>query len=233
MHISKIGTASLVATAFVLAQGAAHAANLSFSGASATFEQTFAGTWTAAQSIDGLIPAPGTPSSGWAIFDNGVTASQTALFELSTPLAPGAYTLTYTLTQNYGSNHTLDTFSLAYTTAAGPGLASPQTLVSISSASSSGGATLTPTGGNIDASGTPLATDVYTIVANINAGAPVTGLFLNAIDNPGAGPGRQGNGNFVLTEFAVNAAPVPEPAQWALMAAGLAAISFVAKRRNS
>lgn len=222
--------ASLAAAAFSLF--AAQAGAVTFSAASATFAQSFDAAWMAAKAIDGSIT--NAAGDGWAIFDNtnAATSSQTALFTLQTPLAAGAYTLTYTLSQIYGTNHVLDTFSLAYTTAAGPVLASAQTLVSISSATSSAGAILTASGGNIDASGTLPATDIYTIVASINAGAPVTGLFLNAIDNAGVGPGRQANGNFVLTEFQVSAAPVPEPAQLVMLAVGLVAVNLAAKRRN-
>ncbi len=236
MKLSALHIASASAAMILMCHSAANAAVLSFSSGVASFEQSFDGAWTAAKAIDGLIPATGVPSSGWAIFDlsTSTTASQSALFTLQTPLAAGAYTLIYTLTQAYGTNHTLDTFSLAYTTAAGPVLASIQTLVNISSAISSGGATLSlPVTGNVDASGPLPATDVYTIVASINSATPVTGLFLNVIDIAGAGPGRQSNGNFVLTEFAVDVSPVPEPAQWALLAAGMAALRFAVKRRKS
>ena len=226
----------LIATTAATTLGlvAAQAGAVTFSSASATFEQSFDNAWTAARSIDGDIS--NNAGNGWAIFDflNLTTSSQTALFTLQSPLAAGAYTLTYTLTQSYGTNHTLDTFSLAYTTAAGPVLASLQTLVGINSAISANGATMgLPSLGNIDVSGTDPLTDVYTITATINAASPVTGLFLNAIDNAGVGPGRQGNGNFVLSEFAVVATPVPEPGQWALILAGLSVVGMVARRRRN
>ena len=213
---------------------AAQAGAVTFSSASATFEQSFDAAWTAAKAIDGDTSS--NTGNGWAIFDNtnSTTSSQTALFTLQSPLAAGAYTLTYTLTQNYGTNHTLDTFSLAYTTAAGPVLASLQTLVGIDSAISGNGATMNlPSLGNIDVSGLNPLTDVYTITATINAASPLTGLFLNVIDNAGAGPGRNANGNFVLSEFSVVATPVPEPDQWALILAGLSVVGVVARRRRN
>ena len=54
-----------------------------------------------------------------------------------------------------------------------------------------------------------IGTDTYTISASINSASPITGIFLDAIKNPslpGGGPGGQyGNGNFVVSEFTLDA----------------------------
>ncbi len=234
---TSLKSAALLGMSLLLAHGAASAANLAFSSATASFEQTVAGSWTAAKAIDGIVPAVGdlAGGAGWAIFNNGVTGSETALFTLSAPLSAGSYVLTYTLSQNYGDSHVLDTFSLGYTTAATPTLASTQAMVSITSASATNGLSLaTPSMGNLDATGTLTGnlTSVYTITAQINSAAPITGLTLNAIDNPTSDPGLQANGNFVLSEFTVAATPVPEPSEWAMFAAGLAVIGQVVRHRR-
>ena len=133
----KFTSSILAIAASALVSGGANAAALSFSSASATFEQNSSGLWTAALAIDGNTTSTGLPS-GWAIFNDvtGKTDSQTALFTLATPLAAGSYSFTYTLFQALGlGSHTLGDFSLAFTTAAGPVLASSQTLVNLSSAS--------------------------------------------------------------------------------------------------
>jgi hypothetical protein len=181
-------------------------------------------------------------SNGWAIFRGAGAAddthSETALFTLASPLAAGPQTLTFTIIQNYPDFiHVLGDFSLAYTSAAAPTLASGQTAVSITSALSTvAGTVMTPTGGTISVTGTLQPTDTYTITATINPATPVTGFFLNAIDTngdlvPGGGPGRQPvNGNFVVTEFLISA--VPEPAAWVLTLAGLAGLALRARSRR-
>ena len=81
--------------------------------------------------------------NGWAIFrNNGLpdqTQSETALFTLLTPVTAGAKSFTLTIYQNYGTGansfHVLGDFSLAYTTAAAPTLASAATAMTIVSAS--------------------------------------------------------------------------------------------------
>ena len=229
--MSKLAMSGAVLAALMAVQGAAQA--VTFSSAAATFEQ--AGGWTATKAMDGLIPASGALNSGWAISDfaGDHTESQTALFTLTTPLAQGTYTLVYTLTQNYGSQHTLDTFSLAVANSGAPALLGAQTPVSITAATATGGAALSFTGANVDASGPSPVTSVYTITATIASATPITGLYLNALNFPATGPGRQpSNGNFVLTEFAVAATPVPEPSQWALMGAGLAVVSQLVRQRK-
>jgi Ca2+-binding RTX toxin-like protein len=88
-------------------------------------------------------------------------------------------------------------------------LLSPQTPVSIQGASSLNGTTFTfPSPGELLAN-TSAGTDTYTITATINSDSPITGIFLDALKNsslPGGGPGGQyPNGNFVVSEFTLDA----------------------------
>jgi hypothetical protein len=130
------------------------------------------------------------------------------------PLPAGRYNLTFRPYQNYYGNpgHILGDFALDYTTAATPTLASPQTPVSIQSASSLNGTTFSPLGAGellANTSHNAIGTDTYTISALVDSTAPITGIFLDAIKNPalpGGGPGGQyGNGNFVVSEFTLDA----------------------------
>lgn len=78
------------------------------------------------------------------------------------------------------------------------------------SATSTGGATLTvQPDGAVLASGAAPDADTYTIVASTDA-TGVSGIRLEALSHdslPSKGPGRAENGNFVLNEFLVTAAP--------------------------
>jgi len=65
----------------------------------------------------------------------------------------------------------------------------------------------------IVASGACPDKDIYTIVAQIE-GQTITAVHLEVLADaslPSGGPGRQGNGNFHLTEFAVTVAPADNP----------------------
>lgn len=202
--------------------------------ATASFEQI---NFTAAGSID--INAN---TQGWAIGSPGggdVTLTQSAVFPTISPIDipdDNIADFTFTLDQLLGSQHTLGLFRLYYTTDAAPELASAWTAFDPTSATDTGGATLTIDGaGFTDAvlvSGANPATNTYNVTASTTSDL-ITGFMLEAIDVNGTnatvvnglgtgGPGRQGNGNFVLTTFAVdvNFAPVPEPASLALLAAG-------------
>ena len=92
-------------------------------------------------------------------------------------------------------------FSLGYTTDATPNLSSVFTPFTITAATSLNGSTLTSLGnGELLDSGLLPITDVYTITVTSDSADPITGLFLNAINDPTnglptGGPGRfYGNG---------------------------------------
>jgi hypothetical protein len=86
--------------------------------------------------------------------------------------------------------------------------------LSITGATSLNGTTFSfPAPGQILAGGPVPATEVYTITAEVNSAAPITGFFLNVIDDPNngfptGGPGRFSNGNFEITEFMASASPI-------------------------
>ena len=207
--------------------GSAHADPVIFSSATATFHQTFDRDWNPAEMINGDTSA----SNGWAIFRNGgggdQTLSETALFTLQSPLSAGPESVTFNLFQNHGEQHLLGNFSLAYTTDVAPTLSSTQTMFSVVSATSQNGTTFSfPAAGQLLVTNPNTApnTDVYTIFANANSAAPITGFFLNAINDPtdGLATGGPGivpsNGNFVVSEFTADLAgpATPEPGSVAL-----------------
>lgn len=235
--LSKTLLHTAVAALTLATAGNAHAAAVVFSSATATFNQTFDRNWNASEMIDGIISGV----NGWAIFDPiSGTSSQTALFTLATPLSAGSYILTFEIDQQYERQHNLGNFSLSYTTAGSPTLVSAMTSIIPTSASAISGATFTsPTPDELLVGGVNPATDSYTISATISSGSAITGIFLNAIDNPANGlptngPGRQPtNGNFVVSEFVLDAVAVPEPSSWALMIAGFGLAGAGLRRRTA
>src|SRR5262249_41004204 len=161
---------------------------LSFSGAVATFYETDGSlVFYPSQMIDGNFTSY---TNGWAIYrDNGSadqTQSETALLTLSAPLAAGGYYFTFNLFQVHRYPcHVLGDFSLGYATDSSPTLTSTETPFTIIGASSLNGTTFTfPAQGQILAGGPVPATDVYTITVDVNSARPITGIFLNAIDDP-------------------------------------------------
>jgi ribosomal protein L6P/L9E len=198
--------------------------SVKFSSAVATFYEV-QNNWAPSQMIDGIFtgppPSPGQDATyggvnGWSVFDfaTGMADGADALLTFATPLFAGQYNLTFRIYQNYYGNpgHILGDFALDYTTAASPTLSSPQTPVSIQSESSLNGTTfsvLSPGELLAHTSHNSIGTDTYTISALVDSAAPITGIFLDAIKNPalpGGGPGGQyGNGNFVVSEFTLDA----------------------------
>ena len=157
----------------------------------------------------------GAQGNGWSVFDfvTGIADAADALLTLASPLPAGQYNLTFTIYQNYcNPGHILGDFALDYTTAASPTLSSPQIPVSIQNATSLNGTTfslLSPGELLANTSHNSIGTDTYTISALVDSASPITGIFLDAIKNPalpGGGPGGQyPNGNFVVSEFTLDA----------------------------
>ncbi len=90
-------------------------------------------------------------------------------------------------------------------------------LLSLESMTSSGGSTLTKQeDGSVLATGKNPGTDDYEVLARTNA-TGITTIRLEALTHEslsGNGPGRAGNGNFLLTEFEAEVAPADKPDQW-------------------
>jgi hypothetical protein len=203
--------------ALVLAvANAASAGPIVFSRASATFNQVQGGyDFSPPRMIDGVT----TGTNGWAIstLGGGPTSSQTALFRLAKPLASGPRTITFKIYQNWGSSETLGDFSLGYTTALSPTLNGPQTPFNLTEYSSSGGTTFTsPSPGQLLAGGANPDRAVYNITVTVSA--PITGIYLNAIHDPGngfptGGPGRSiyNDGNFVVTQLVASTSAASKP----------------------
>lgn len=209
------------------------AAIVGLQNADATYSQPGVGAnpaYPVGQAIDGNKSGGGWSIGNAASNTHASTSAQSAVFEAASNVGhAGGTLLTFTLTQTFGGQRTLGKFKLSVTTddrdtfangaAAGVGTANWLDLVLLS-ATSTNGATLTiVSDGSILASGTNPDTAVYTITAYTNL-TNITGFRLDALLDgslPGApasgGPGRRpNNGNFVLTEFEVDAvAAVPEP----------------------
>ncbi len=188
--------------------GASTMSPVNFSSAVATFYEV-QNDWAPSQMIDGIFtgppPSPGQDATyggvnGWSVYDfnAGMADGADALLTLATPLPAGQYNLTFRIYQNYYGNpgHILRDFALDYTTDASPTLSSPQTPVSIQSASSLNGTTfsfLSPGELLANTSQNSIGIDTYTISALVDAASPITGIFLDAIKNPALpGGGRQG-----------------------------------------
>lgn len=227
---------------------------ISLQNATATFSQSSGGNHPVQQAIDGDFGN----RNGWAIFEGvdttafGQTHSQTAVFETVADVgAAGGTLLTFTLHQLYFPNadngqHTLGRFRLSITTddrsefadglQTGGDVTANWTVLAPSFVNSSGGATLSVLADHsILASGLSPATDVYTVRATTFL-VGITGFRLEVLEDdslPDSGPGRFTQGNFVLTEFEVDAAPlteVPEPASLTLF--GLGALGLALHRRR-
>lgn len=229
------------------------AAPVALQNATATFSQTFTEptVFTIDQAIDGIE----TSLNGWAISEGPVanipnpTGSQTAVFETASDLNPVAGTpVEFTLKSFLGGTHLIGRFRLSATTddrttfadglANGGDVTANWTVLTPNSFSSVGGVSFTILpDGSLLASGPFPTTDSYTVTVQTDLQG-ITGFRLEVIEDaslPALGPGvAPANGNFVLTEFSVNAtlAPVPEPDAWAMLLTGLGLVGVAYRRRR-
>jgi hypothetical protein len=211
----------------------AEAALVGLQQGTATFSQ---GSLEVDEAINGILAGT---NDGWGI--DPFEVNQTAAFESTLDFGfAGGTILTFVLTHGYPVDpHPLGRFRLSVTTDdrslfadgldSGGDVTANWVVLNPLSASAIG-ATLTILGdGSLLASGPSPAIDTYTVTA-FTPLVGMTGIRVEALEDPSLphnGPGRQpNNGNFVLTELTVDAAPVPEPASlcvWtglALIAAG-------------
>ena len=251
MRKACLRNAAILVGAFVGMHVNAGAAVVTLQNATATYSQPTEPTpgWMASDAIDGNFSS----MNGWAIAQGpGLqsASAQTLVFETAADLgSPAGTMLTFSLYQlhslyegHWNGGHNLGRFRLSVTSDArtefADGLATNGdvtanwTVLEPISASATGGSFLNAQAdGSLLASGANPDTSVYTISA-FTSMVNITGIRLEALQDPSLpmnGPGRQSyNGNFVLTEFTVNASPVtvstspvPEPASFVMLAAGL------------
>ncbi|MCY2952775.1 MAG: VPLPA-CTERM sorting domain-containing protein [Planctomycetota bacterium] len=212
MNLKRLSILS--AAVLGLSAGLAQAASVGLSSATATFSQT---GFDVSAAIDGSL----NNNTGWAIDPNEV--NQSAVFNAAGPVGGvGGTVFTFTMSQLFPNPdmHTIGKFKLSVTTDG----SAWNDLAGVTFA-----ANPAETPVNIGADGTILlagsfrpSVSVYTVTGMTNLSA-ITGFKLDVLEDtslPFQGPGRQPvNGNFVLTEFQVDATPVPLPAAaWAGMA---------------
>lgn len=197
--------------------------------ATATFSQTSFGGDPVGQTIDGSL----NDHNGWAIYEGptdccgaipGMTNPQIAVWETTSDINfAGGATLTFTLQQLfYIGTHSIGRFRLSATTdarsefadglASGGDVTAAWNVLTPLSADATNGQTLSILGdSSILAGGVNPQTSTYTVTA-FTPLVGITGFRLEVLaDNsfPDAGPGRNSNGNFVLTEFQVDASSLP------------------------
>jgi hypothetical protein len=212
MNLKRLSILS--AAVLGLSAGLAQAASVGLSSATATFSQV---GFNVSAAIDGSL----TNNTGWAIDPNEV--NQSAVFNAAGPVGgAGGTVFTFTMSQLFPNPdmHTIGKFKLSVTTdgsawndLAGVTFAANPAETPVSIAAD--GTIL------LDGNNRP-SISVYTVTGTTNLAA-IIGFKLDVLEDtslPFQGPGRQPvNGNFVLTEFQVDATPVPLPAAaWAGMA---------------
>jgi hypothetical protein len=203
-----------------LGEVTANASPIGLQNATATFSQNL---FSVAFAIDGST----SNGEGWAI--DPQEANQIAVFQTNVNVGfAGGSNFTFTLTQNFGTQHDLGDFRLSVTTDSLPtagNVTANWILLTPTSAVAANGTTLSVLGNSsVLASGTSPNTDVYTVKA-FTALTGITGIRLEVLTNPSLpfnGPGRHPtNGNFVLSELGLDVtAAVPEPAAWLLFLSG-------------
>ena len=191
--------------------------------------------------VSATIDGSTAPNTGWA--HSSLTQNDAAVYETVSDASFSTYNFTLSNVDTINPTHIVGRFRISATTdarslfadglATGGAVAANWTVLNLTNLVSSAGSTLTVLGdGSVLASGPVPSIDIYTFSANTNL-TGVTGFRLEVLIDaslPNGGPGRAGNGNFVLSEFAITA--VPEPSTYALLGAGLLALGFAARRRR-
>jgi hypothetical protein len=198
------------------------------------------GDFSVARAINGTTA----DDLGWAIASSPthVPGSETAAFQTVSDVGfAGGSILTFTLIQTHSNlGHLLGRFRLSLTTdnrstycdglPTGGNVTANWTVLTPTSVTALNTTTFTVLPDeSILAGGPTPGTDTYTVTADTSL-TGITGVRLEAIQDPSLpfnGPGRwPGNGNFVLSEFEMSIAPIPEPAAGTMALAGLACLIF-------
>ena len=221
----------LTTATFCFCAGTAQASVITLQNATADFSQA---SFTVDETIDGVV-GPGNLFNGWAV-DPLEGSSHTAVWETTADVS--ASTLIFNLIQNFSiqPQHLIGRFRLSTTTddrslfadglTSGGDITATWSVLNNPTVAAVAGLTFATLGDNsVLVNGTGPSEATYTVSYSGLALSGVTGLRLEVLADaslPSSGPGLQGNGNFVLTEFeASTAAGVPEPASLALLAFGL------------
>jgi hypothetical protein len=247
IHTPKIFRASaLLALAVLIASSSPLVAALvTLQNPTATFSQTSFGGF----SVAGTLGNP--TSTSWAVFDGaGVTSSQSAVWETQSDTGfLGGTHLTMTIshtdaTVGISSQPSLGRFRLSYTTddrstfadglSTGGDVTAAWTILNPASFSSDGGNFATELGDlSLLVSGGSISSATYTVTASTTA-VGITGFRLEALADPSLptnGPGRHANGNFHVSQFTVDASPVPEPSSVLLLSFVAIALALGRSRR--
>jgi len=171
----------------------AHAANVTFSSVTGTFDQG------APYDVGASINGNATDTFGWGIFGGHTAASQTAVYTAAAPFSGNR--LAVSIPQFFGGSHYANEFRVSYTTDAVPSAGGTWTELAPSLARAANGLALTALGANrygvSGASGDGRTN--FVLMAN-GAFTNVTGMRLELF-NPGVNIGAAGNGNLVISEF--------------------------------
>ena len=239
-----IVSAAALCSSVALAATVPLQAGVPLQNATATFSQTLDGDYSVARAINGTTA----DDLGWAISPTPFTTeipAQTAAFETISDVGfAGGSLLTFTLTQTVSNpGHLLGRFRLSVTTddrsqfcdglPTGGDVTANWVVLNPSSVTALNTTMFTVLSDqSILAGGSTPDTDVYTVTAPTTL-TGITGIRLEALEDPSlpyGGPGRwPGNGNFVLSEFEVSIAPIPEPTTSAILAFG--GLAWLARRR--
>ncbi|NQT36212.1 MAG: discoidin domain-containing protein [Planctomycetes bacterium] len=186
---------TIVVLVCVLLVGTAGAALVPLTGASRTYDQ--GGAYAVGAAIDGVVS-----STGWGVY-NGQTTPQTAVFQTTAPVT--APQLTFALAHNYGSDHMVQQFRISATTDASPTVTSGATWTELIPQSTSAGRNLLDDAGANMLRRTGIAdTSTYTVTASTDL-TGITGFRVETFPANGPNIGASSNGNFVLSEFMVDA----------------------------
>lgn len=205
---TMVGLLSLVAKA--------SAVNVALQNVSATGSQ---GGWTVDKITDNSYSTAN--GQGWADDIAGATVSQIAVAETVTDLdLSNGGVLRFNLFQGLGGSHFVGRYRLSYTTDSratfadglvnGGDVTATWTTLAPNAMVASNGATMVLQGDNsIKVTGGTPDWTTDTLMATVGPiAAPITGFRLETIEDasfPTNGPGRAGNGNYVVREFDVAA----------------------------